>query len=174
MSEKRRDKRRRVLRVGETQNKDGKYRYSYTDSNGKRKEVYSWKLEITDPLPKGKRECVALRDLESEIRKVEEQHRSLTATDMTVYDLVEWYTANKAGVKATTRTGYKTVRNLLQDDPFGKRKITAVKSRDAKDYLVKLQRIDGKSYSTVHTVRGVLRGAFREASFREWVYKKSF
>lgn len=174
MSEKRRDKRRRVLRVGETQNKDGKYRYSYTDSNGKRKQVYSWKLEITDPLPKGKRECVALRDLESEIRKVEEQHRSLTATDMTVYDLVEWYTANKAGVKATTRTGYKTVRNLLQDDPFGKRKITTVKSRDAKDFLVKLQRRDGKGYSTVHTVRGVLRGAFREASFREWVYKNPF
>ena len=119
MSEKRRDKRGRVLHEGETQGADGRYRYSYTDNNGKRKQVYSWKLVLTDPLPKGKRECVALRDLESEIRKVEEQHRSLTTTDMTVYDLVEWYTANKAGVKATTKTGYKTVRNLLQNDSFG-------------------------------------------------------
>ena len=139
MSVKRRDKRGRILREGETQSADGRYRYSYTDNNGNRKQVYSWKLVITDPLPKGKRDCVALRDQESEIRRIEEQRRSLTASDMTVYDLVEWYTANKAGVKATTKTGYKTVRNLLQDDSFGKRKITAAKSRDAKDYLVRLQ-----------------------------------
>ena len=105
MSEKRKDKRGRILHEGETQGADGRYRYSYTDNNGMRRQVYSWKLVLTDPLPRGKRECVALRDLESEIRKVEEQHRSLTPTDMTVYDLVEWYTANKAGVKATTKTG---------------------------------------------------------------------
>ena len=172
MSEKRKDKRGRILRDGETQSQDGRYRYSYQDSDGKRKQVYSWKLVITDPLPRGKRDCVALRDQEAEIAK----YKNMTTAncDMTVYELVEWYTANKAGVKNTTKSGYKTVRNFLQNDSFGKRKIKGIKSREAKDFLVRLQKRDCKGYSSIHTVRGVLRGAFKEAAFREWIVKNPF
>lgn len=38
MSEKRRDKRNRILRGGETQRPDGRYRFKYIDSDGKEKE----------------------------------------------------------------------------------------------------------------------------------------
>ena len=58
MSEKRRDKKGRVLRSGECQRKDGMYQFDYVDLSGKPKCVYSWKLEPTDPLPKGKRKCL--------------------------------------------------------------------------------------------------------------------
>ena len=44
MSEKRRDKKGRILRVGESQRGDGKYEYKYLDQDGVRRSLYSWKL----------------------------------------------------------------------------------------------------------------------------------
>ena len=41
---KRVDNKGRVLRVGESQNKDGRYCYKWTDSNGKRSTVYALTL----------------------------------------------------------------------------------------------------------------------------------
>lgn len=61
MSEKRRDKKGRILRNGECQRDNGLYQFDYVDIFGKAKCVYSWKLEETDPLPKGKRKCISLR-----------------------------------------------------------------------------------------------------------------
>lgn len=52
MSEKRRDNRNRILRDGEYQRKDGRYRYRYVDENGKEQSVYSWRLDKNDPMPK--------------------------------------------------------------------------------------------------------------------------
>ena len=53
MSEKRRDNKGRVLRNGESQRKDGRFMYKYTDNAGNIKYAYSWKLVKTDPVPKG-------------------------------------------------------------------------------------------------------------------------
>ena len=47
MSEKRRDNKNRILRSGESQRKDGRYAYKYTDAYGKPQFVYSWKLVAT-------------------------------------------------------------------------------------------------------------------------------
>ena len=124
MSEKRKDKRGRILRDGETQNADGRYRYSYTE-NGERKQIYSWKLVTTDPLPKGRRECIALRDQEEQLRKTQEIRDQYTSTGMTVLELVKWYTENRKGVKNTTKAGYKTVCNILEKDAF-RRKMVGV------------------------------------------------
>ena len=52
MSEKRRDNRNRILREGEYQRTDGRYRYRYIDEDGKEKNVYSWRLDKNDPTPK--------------------------------------------------------------------------------------------------------------------------
>ena len=58
----RRDSKRRVLRPGESIRADGKYQYKY-HIDGKPHFVYSWKLEPTDKLPKGKKPCLSLRDI---------------------------------------------------------------------------------------------------------------
>ncbi len=55
MSVKRKDSKGRILRTGESQRPDGRYCYKYIDAKGKQQFVYSWKLEPTDRLPKGKR-----------------------------------------------------------------------------------------------------------------------
>ena len=54
VAEKRKDSKGRILRDGENVMPDGRYRYQYTDSTGKRKAVYSWKLVPTDRTPEGK------------------------------------------------------------------------------------------------------------------------
>ena len=48
MSEKRRDSKNRILRTGESQEADGRYKYRYIDAKGKRKTVTvgDWWLQI--------------------------------------------------------------------------------------------------------------------------------
>ena len=46
--EKRKDDKGRILNKGESQLEDGRYRYRYTDLNGKRHTIYSWRLVSSD------------------------------------------------------------------------------------------------------------------------------
>lgn len=65
---KRTDNKGRLLKNGESQRKDGRYAYKYIE-NGKEKFIYSWKLVATDRVPKGKRDCIALRDKIKAVQK---------------------------------------------------------------------------------------------------------
>ena len=69
MSEKRRDNNGRLLWNGESQEKDGRYVYKYTDAFGKRKTVRSWRLTKADAMPPGKRPCLSLREQEKSTNK---------------------------------------------------------------------------------------------------------
>ena len=63
--------------------------------------------------------------------------------------------------KTECQNGYVTVQRILVKEPFGQKKIRNVKTSDAKLFLIKLQQENGKSYSSIHTIRGVLRPAFQ-------------
>ena len=80
---------------------------------------------------------------------------------MTVCELVDRYLKTKTGVRQSTKQGYVTVQRLLAKESFWKKTIRSVKTSDAKLFLIKLQQEDGKSYSSIHTIRGVLRPAFQ-------------
>ena len=174
MSEKRRDKKNRVLRTGVSQRADGKYMYRYVDANGKTKCLYSWKLVRSDSLPEGKKDNGALRDLEKRIIKNLDDDIIPDADGYTVLGLVKKYVAQKTGVKLTTKAGYQTVINVLKEDPFGKRRIDKVKLSDAKAWLIKLQQENQKSYSSIHSIRGVLRPAFQMAVDDDLIRKNPF
>lgn len=174
MSEKRRDRRNRVLLNGESQEADGRYKFRYTDACGNRKSVYSWRLVETDPVPSGKRDNAPLREQEKKIKQDLEGYIVPNGGDMTVLELVEKYTSLKTGVKHTTRAGYRTVKKLLEKDPFGMTRIDKVKLSDAKTWLVKLQQVDKKSYSSIHTIRGVVRPAFQMAVDDDLIRKNPF
>ena len=62
----RRDSKRIVLRSVESVIADEKYKYKY-HIDGKTHFVYSWKLELTDKLSKGKKPCLSLRELEKQV-----------------------------------------------------------------------------------------------------------
>ena len=174
MSEKRRDRKNRILRTGESQRSDGKYMFRYVDANGKTQCIYSWKLVGTDEVPAGKKDNGALRDLEKRIQRDLDDEIAPEGDGYTVYTLVKKYISQKTGVKNTTRSGYGTVMNLLKEDSFGSKRIDKVKLSDAKAWLIKLQQEDGKGYSTIHTIRGVVRPAFQMAVDDDILRKNPF
>lgn len=171
---KRRDSKGRVLRSGEQQRADGKFMYAYRDRSKKMHYVYSWKLEPTDKLPAGKRECKALRELEKEIEKSLNDEVAYHGGDVTVLELVERYISTKTGVRHNTLAGYNTVVNILKKEEFGSRRIDLVKPSDAKLWLIKLQSEDKRSYSSIHSIRGVVRPAFRMAVEDDLIKKNPF
>ena len=160
--ERRKDRNGRVLRAGESQNKDGRYMYVYRDYAGKRKYVYSWRLTEKDAHPKGKKKELSLREKEAEIESKLNSGFISTDSKITVWELVKKYIATKNGVRQTTKIGYQTVMNFLEKESFSALQIGDVKMSDAKAFLIGMQK-SGKRYSTIHNVRGVLKPAFQLA-----------
>lgn len=169
----RRDSKRRVLRPGESIRADGKYQYKY-HIDGKPHFAYSWKLEPTDKLPPGKKPCLSLRELEKQVNSDLDRLLNITDGNMTVCELVDRYLKTKTGVRQSTKTGYVTVQRVLAKEPFGQKKIRSIKTSDAKLFLIKLQQEDGKSYSSIHNIRGVLRPAFQMAVDDDILIKNPF
>ena len=173
MSEKRRDSKNRILRNGESQRKDGRYAFKYIDSTGKQQFVYSWKLERTDKLPQGKRNDLSLREKEKMILKDLDDEIVPRGGEMTVVELVRKYILQKTGVRHNTEANYNFVLNIIKKEDFGKKRIDRVKLSDAKAWLIKLQK-DGRGYSTIHSVRGVVRPAFQMAVDDDLIRKNPF
>ena len=132
MSEKRRDNRNRILREGEYQRKDGRYRFRYLDEDGKEQNVYSWRLDKNDPMPKGKKREPSLREKEKQIEADLFDHIVTNGGKLTVLELVEKYVSLKTGVRHNTVAGYKTVINILKKESFGRQRIDKVRLSDAK------------------------------------------
>ena len=74
--------------------------------------------------------------------------------NITVNELVERYLKTKVNTKPNTKNNYKFVQNILEKEKFGNAKISKIKTSDAKLFLIKLQQEDGKSYSSIYTIRG--------------------
>ena len=174
MSEKRRDSKKRILRNGESQKPDGRYVYKYYDSEHKPQYLYSWKLEPHDKIPAGKRDDLSLREKIRQVQKDKEDGIKTQGGDMTVLALVKRYLATKTGVKPTTEAGYKTVVNILEKEAFAHQAIKDIHHTDAKLFLVKLQKEDGRRYSSIHSIRGVLRPAFETAVEDDFIRKNPF
>lgn len=160
MSEKRKDHKGRILKAGESQRKDGIYQYRYTDCRGKRQCVYSPTLQ-------------ELRQKEKEIQKQIDDGIDYEAGQITVIELLEKYISLKKGVRYNTQVGYRFVLNLVRKEDFGYRKISTVKVSDAKQWFAKLQK-DGRGFSTISSVRGVIKPAFQMAYDEDAVRKNPF
>ena len=171
--QKRRDKKGRILRNGESQRKDGRYAFVYTDCYGKQKFLYSWKLEPTDSLPTGCRPCLALREKEKNIQR--DLHDGIVpyGGNLTVLDLVQKYIGQKKGVRHNTQANYDFVINIIKKEEFGTRRIDKIKLSDAKAWFIKLQ-ADGRGYSSIHSVRGIVRPAFQMAVEDDLLRKNPF
>ena len=173
MSEKRRDSRGRILRNGEIQMVDGKYRYKYKDLFGETRYAYSWRLDKNDRIPAGKKMEPSLREKEKQIVADIFDRIVPEGGGLTVAGLVEKYVSLKTGVRPTTEAGYKTVLNLLRKEKFGEERIDRVKISDAKQWLIQLQK-NGRGFSTIRTIRGILRPAFQMAVDDDLIRKNPF
>lgn len=162
MSEKRKDKRGRILKDGESQRSDGRYMYRYTDSDGERKTVYSWLLFSTDKLPDGKKPCTALRDLEDEIKR-----NALLGIEkkktVTIDSMFDKYISMKKGIKQTTLTTYMYSYNKHVRGKFGEKDISKVKYSDIKTFYLDLHYSTGLNMRTIRVVNSLLEPTFKMA-----------
>ena len=160
MSEKRKDNKGRLLRTGESQRKDLTYQFRYTDVTGKRRTVYATDLQ-------------ELRKKEKAIQKDIDDGINYCEGNVTVIELLERYIALKQGVRHATKVGYNFVLNLAKKEDFCYRTINTIRTSDAKLWLMKLQK-DGKGYSTITSVRGVVKPAFQMACDEDIIRKNPF
>lgn len=116
---------------------------------------------------------LSLRELEKQIGYDLDTLSDPMGKNITVGELVERYLCTKTGVKPNTLANYNFVQNLLKKETFSEKKISQIKTSDAKLFLIKLQQ-DGKGYSTIKTVRGVLRPAFQMAVDDDVLHKNPF
>ena len=160
MSEKRKDHKGRILRTGESQRKDLIYQYRYIDIRGKRQIVYSSDLK-------------ELREKEKEIQKSIYERQDYAAGQATVISLVERYISLKKGVRYNTKVGYNFVLGLLKKEDFGYRQINEIRVSDAQRWIIKLHN-DGRGYSTITSVRGVVKPAFQMAYNDDLIRRNPF
>lgn len=164
MSKKRRDKKGRVLRDGERQRPDGRYEYRYTDSNGKTRSVYSWKLVETDTAPSGKRKSVALREQE---KAIQECGHTVYKT-CTLNDLFERSLETKSGLRPHTRTMYRSLYDNHIRYGLGRRQVSDIKFSDIVRSYTEMSR-GGLSDGTIHAVHSIIGQAFRLAELDELI-----
>ena len=160
MSEKRKDHKGRLLRTGESQRKDLTYQFRYTDVTGKRRTFYAKDLK-------------ELRKLEENIQREIDAGVNYCEGNINVIELVERYVALKQGVRHATKVGYNFVLNLIRKEDFCYRRINTIKTSDAKLWFMKLQK-DGRGYSTITSVRGVVKPAFQMACDEDILRKNPF
>lgn len=172
---KRRDSKGRVLRPGESQQKDGRYRYTYY-RNGRQHCFYSWKLEDVDRAPQGKRACESLRSQIKELNRAQEQGIAFRGQGFSVLGLVEKYlniqNANEK-LRESTKAGYRTSLKHIKEDSFALLHIDKVKKSDAKNWLLTL-REKGLGYSTIASIYSLVKSAFKMAVEDDLILKNPF
>ena len=175
MIKERRDNKGRLLKTNEYQRADGRYVYRYKTAGGETRYLYSWRLIATDANPKSKRQCKPLREKEVEVQceKLWVEKGLKVDERITVIELIKLYISIRTNVKPSTKCGYQTVKSLLEKEDFGTMKIDCIKMGDAKRWLISLQ-TNGKGYSTIHTIRGVVRQAFQMAVEDEKLERNPF
>ena len=173
MSEKRRDNRNRILRSGESQRKDGRYAYKYTDTFGKVQFVYAWKLVSTDKTPAGKRDDISLREKEKEIQKDLDDGIDTIGKKMTVCELYATQNRHRGNVRHNTTKGRERLMKLLEADKLGSCPIDSAKLSDAKKWALRMKekRI---SYKTINNDKRSLKAAFYTAIQDDCIRKNPF
>ena len=172
---KRRDTKGRVLRPGESQQKDGRYRYTYY-INGKQHCFYSWKLEDTDRIPQGKHLCTSLRSQIKWLNKSREQGIAFRGNGISILGLAERYleiqNANNK-IRTSTKAGYRTALKHIREDPVSSVRIDKFKKSDAKKWIMSLKG-KGFGYSTISSIHGVVKPAFQMAVDDDLILKNPF
>ena len=170
---RRKDNKGRLLKTGESQRKDGRYAYKYQDKNGKSKFLYSWRLTDTDPIPKGKRFCRSLRDLERDLQRDLMDGIDSSGKKMLLWQLYEKHNALKPNVRQSTETGRKYLMDILKSDTLGNMPIESIKPSDTKEWAIGMKK-NGYSYQTINNYKRSLKACLYTAINDDLVRKNPF
>ena len=116
---------------------------------------------------------LSLREKIRELRENERNGILYRGGDLSVLELVEKYLNTKNGVRPTTQNGYRTVVNFLKKTRLEKNGLTRFGYWMPKNGLLTYRK-KGKGYSSIHSIRGVLRPAFALAAESDFIRKNPF
>ena len=138
--------------------------FRYTDSNGKRQSVYSWKLVDTDKVPEGKRCTEALRDMEKQIRRdISDDIREADARQMTVDDLFASYISLRTDLRESTRCNYRNIYDSYIRENLGHKALKNVRYTDIQKLYVYLAQELHLKTGTVEKAHSILYQMFTNA-----------
>lgn len=140
---KRFDKKHRLLRKGEVQRADGYYIYRWTTRDGRRHSVTTRTLE-------------ELREKEEEIIRDKCDGIKADAKNVTVNDMYELWRTMKRGVKDNTFQNYCYMYTMFVQPEIGRFRIQTLKKSDIKRFYNMLVEERGLKISTVDNVHTVL------------------
>ena len=161
MSEKRKDKKGRILRTGEGQRPNKTYYYRYRRS-GDSKWCYAYAPTLDE-----------LRKKEEEIQRDMLDGIDYAAGEITVAELVDRYINLKRGLRTNTMRAYQTAIHRIHRDSFGTQMIKRVKRFDAMTWFVALHD-EGLKQNTIQIYQSLLRPAFEMAVDDDMIRKNPF
>ncbi len=146
----RKDSKGYVLRNGETERKDGRYCYAYTDSNKQRHFIYAKTL-------------ARLREREKELLvKYEQGLDPYSAKKLTLNDCFDRYMSQKYNLKESTKANYLYMYNRFVRPTFGKRKIDGIRYSDVKAFYFSILK-EGVKANTLEGIHTVIHPALQLA-----------
>lgn len=160
------DSKGRNLRQGEDQQKNGRYRYRYTDKFGNRQVIYSWRLVKTDRNPSEKhRSVLSLREMIRNIeRDMEDGILTYEASNISVYDLLYKYLETKPQNANSTRQNYiHIIEKNIKPSKIGNMSILDVKKSDIKVFYAYLYKERKFATTTIQLIQNLLYPAFQLA-----------
>lgn len=126
MVKRRKDNRGRVLKTGESQRKDGSYRYRWTEKSGKRQDVYASNLDD-------------LRKKEKAVQRNELDGIQTITSNITVDDLYKLWFSTKRGIRESTARLYETEYRTCIKPYFGTSKINTLHKIDIVKFYIFLR-----------------------------------
>lgn len=134
--ERRKDNKGRVLQKGESQRKDGRYVYQYSDIYGKRKSIYANTLSD-------------LRKQEKKINRDLDDNIDTVGAEITLNEQFERYMSLKLSLANSTRENYFGLwKSRVKDSFIANKKLCDIKKSDVLrfyNYLLE----DGLKYTTI-------------------------
>ena len=152
MAKSRKDHKKRALHYGESQRKyDLMYIYSYIDTEGKRRYIYSKDL--------GK-----LREKEKLVKLDQLQGVNMYVAGRATLNFVfDRYIMTKTDLRETTYTNYTYMYDRFIREGFGKRRLSEIKYSDVLLFYQSLIRDKKLQINTLETINNILHPTFRLA-----------
>lgn len=167
---------RKTLRPNEYYNpKTKRYEYHYKDCFGKERVISSYRLEMTDQLPKGKRSSKSLREKEAEINAYLENNIDVDGAKLTLLEVVDRYLNflyNRKKLAHNTKVGYNVTVNTLKQYKLGYMEIGKIRPEHCEEWLADMK----KKYrgSSIQTQISLIKRTFEYALDYDYVAKNPF
>ena len=167
---------RKTLRPNEYYNpKTKRYEYHYKDAFGKQRVISSYRLEMTDQLPKGKKSSKSLREKEEELNAQLANNIDIDGAKLTLLEVVDRYLNslyNRKKLAHNTKVGYKVTVNTLKQYKLGYMEIGKIRPEHCEEWLADMKtKYRG---SSIQTQISLIKRTFEYALDYDYVAKNPF